>query len=104
MDAQPELTPPARARKRNKSAVWIAVAFAVVVLGAIVVSTFRTQPYRCRVCITFNGRMDCRTASGQSRLDAQRTATVAACAQISGGVIESGQCENTPPTSLDWLQ
>jgi hypothetical protein len=36
-------------------------------------------------------------------MDARRTAITIACAQISGGVIESNQCENTPPDSLRWL-
>jgi hypothetical protein len=78
--------------------------FAVAVVAVIAFSSFRSQPYRCRVCITFNGRSDCRTASAQNRLDAQCTATVAACAQLSGGVIESNQCENTRPDSVEWLK
>src|SRR5215467_7443426 len=82
---------------RVKPAVWIAILFGVLVVGAIAISSFRTQPYRCRVCITFNGRTDCRSASAQTREEAQRTATTAACAQISGGVTESMQCENTRP-------
>ena len=85
-----------------KPAVWIAILFGVLVLGAVAVSSFRANPYRCRVCITFNGRTDCRSASAQTREEAQRTATVAACAQISSGVTESMQCENTRPDSVDW--
>ena len=87
-----------------KATTWIAIAFAVLLVGAIVVSTFRTQPYRCRVCITYNGVRDCRTASAQTREEALRTATMTACAQLSGGVIESNKCENTPPDSVDWLK
>ncbi len=86
-----------------KPTTWIAILFAVVVLATVAISTFRSQPFRCRVCITFNGRSDCRTGSAQSRIEAQRTATVSACAQLSGGVTESTQCENTPPTSIEWL-
>jgi hypothetical protein len=32
-----------------------------------------------------------------------RTAITNACAQLSSGVIESSQCENTPPESVTWL-
>jgi len=87
-----------------KPAAWIAILFAVVVVAVIAYSSFRSQPFRCRVCITFKGQSDCRTASAQNQMEAQRTATVAACAQLSGGVIESNQCENTRPDSVEWLK
>jgi hypothetical protein len=87
---------------RTKPAVWLGIAFAVVFLTAIALSTFRSQPYRCRLCITFNGRTDCRSASAQTREEAQRAATTAACAQIASGVTDTGRCENTPPSSIEW--
>jgi hypothetical protein len=74
----------------------------VLVIGAVAVSSFRTQAYHVRICITFNGRTDCRTASAQTKEEAQRAATVAACAQIASGVTDSMQCENTRPDSIDW--
>jgi hypothetical protein len=86
-----------------KPTVWIAIAFAALFLGAVAYSTFRSQPFRCRVCINFNGQTDCRTASAQSRQDAQRSATTTACAQLASGVTESIRCENTPPQSIEWL-
>jgi hypothetical protein len=88
----------------KKPAVWIAILFVVVVLVAVVVSTPGSQPFRCRVCITFNGRRDCRTASAATRETARQTATTNACAQLSGGVIESNQCETTQPDSIEWLR
>jgi hypothetical protein len=86
-----------------KKTTWIGIAFAVVVLGYLVMSSFRKQAFRCQVCITFKGRRDCGTAGAQTETEARRTAITLACAQISGGVIESNQCENTPPDSLEWL-
>jgi hypothetical protein len=86
-----------------KPTTWIAIAFVMLVLGVVAISTFKKQPYRCRVCITFKGQTDCRNGAAQTQLEAQRTATVSACAQLSGGVTESNQCENTPPTSVEWL-
>ena len=35
--------------------------------------------------------------------EAQRTAVTNACAQLAGGVIETNQCENTTPDSVNWL-
>jgi hypothetical protein len=89
---------------KKKATVWVAVAFAVIVIGAVAVSTFSSQNYRCRVCITFDGRSDCRTAAAQTREAAQRSATTAACSQLASGVSDSIRCEGTPPQSVDWLQ
>jgi len=83
-----------------KKTVWLAVAFVLVVVGFVVFSTFQRQLVSCRVCIAFNGRRDCRTASATSQAEAQRTATTNACAQLASGVTESGQCENTAPESV----
>lgn len=61
-----------------------------------------TGAIRCQVCITFQGRQACRTASASTRELALRTATENACAVISSGVTDSGQCRNTPPDSVHW--
>lgn len=86
-----------------KKTTWLGILFAVLVLGYLVMSSFKKQPYRCEVCITFKGRRDCGTGAAQTETGARQTATTIACAQISGGVIESSQCENTPPDSIRWL-
>ena len=57
---------------------------------------------RCEVCITFRGSQSCRTAAASTRELALRTATENACAQISSGVTDSNQCNNTPPDSVRW--
>jgi len=87
-----------------KKTVWLAVAFVVVVVGFVVLSTFQGQRVTCRVCIVFNGRRDCRTASATNRMEAQRMATTNACAQLASGVTDSGHCENTMPESVEWLK
>ena len=86
-----------------KKTTWLGILFALLVLGYLLTSSFRSQPFRCQVCITFKGRRDCGTGAAQTRMEAQRTATMTACAGISGGVTESNQCENTPPDSVHWL-
>ena len=87
-----------------KKTTLLAIVFAVLVLGYIVVSSFRPAGARVRVCMSFKGASDCRTASAANRQEALRTAITNACAQLSGGVIESNQCETTPPISVDWLK
>jgi len=86
-----------------KKTTWLGLLFAVLVLGYLVISSFQKQPYRCQVCVTFRGRRNCATSAAQSRMEAQRSATMTACAQISSGVIDANQCESTPPDSVDWL-
>ncbi len=85
-----------------KETVWLGVLFGALVVGYMVYSSFRPQPFTCRVCMVFDGRRDCRTASADTRQDALRTAVTNACAQLSSGVIQSSQCENTPPESVTW--
>ena len=87
-----------------KPAIWIAIVFVGLILGTVVLSTPRTQPFRCRICMSFKGGRDCRTGSAKTAMDAQRAAIMNACAQLAGGVTESNQCENTPPESIEWLR
>ena len=86
-----------------KKTTLLGIVFALAVLGYLVLSSFRRQAYRCEICIAFKGQRDCGTGAAQTEPEAIRTATTIACAQISGGVIEANQCENTTPDSIRWL-
>ncbi len=90
--------------KRNRKAVYLGFLFAALVLAAIFFSTPGRGKFRCEVCITFEGRTDCRTASAGTREQALRTATENACAQLTSGVTGSQQCEHTPPDRTRWLE
>jgi hypothetical protein len=83
-----------------KKPVLIGIVFALAVLGYIVYASMNLAGHRVEVCITFNGRTNCRTAAGASEEFARRTATTNACAQIASGVTDSIACENTPPNSV----
>ena len=87
---------------RIKPTVWIGILFAVGFIAAVAYSTLGSQSFRCRVCITFNGRSDCRTAAARTKEEAQRAAATTACASLATGMSESIRCENTPPTSIEW--
>ena len=80
----------------------IAILFVVAFIAMVVITTFGGARVRCEVCMVFKGRRDCRTAQAANREEALRTAITNACAQLSGGVIEVNQCENTPPASVVW--
>ena len=87
-----------------KKTVWVAIAFGVLVVGTVVVTTFQQNRVRCQVCVSFNGQRDCRTASATSQQEAIRTAVSNACAQLASGVTQSVQCESTTPDSIEWLR
>jgi hypothetical protein len=82
----------------------VAIAFGVLVVGMVVLTTFRQDRVRCQVCVTFNGQRDCRTASATNRQEAIRTAVSNACAQLASGVTQTTQCESTTPDSIEWLR
>ena len=83
-----------------KKPVLMGVVFGLLVLAYIVYSSMNLAGHKVEVCITFNGRTNCRTASGASEEYARRTATTNACADIASGVTDSIACENTPPNSV----
>ena len=85
-----------------KKSALLGILFVLAFVGFVVYSTLSGGRVRCQVCITYQGRQACRTASARTREEAQRTATDNACAQIASGVTESNQCQNTPPDSVRW--
>jgi hypothetical protein len=85
-----------------KKPVWLGILFGVLVLGYLVYSSFSPKAYRVKVCMTYKGGDNCGTASADKREVALREATTNACALIASGIIESGQCENSKPVSVDW--
>jgi hypothetical protein len=87
-----------------KTTTWLGIAFVGAVLAFIGFSSFHQERVTCRVCVTFNGRQDCRTASAANRQEAERTAVSNACGLLASGVTESIKCENTKPDSVNWLK
>lgn len=84
--------------------VWAACLFVAIVLIAVIYFSMGLRQFTCEVCMEFQGRTNCATASGTTREEAVRTATDTACATISGGMTESIQCSRTTPTSIEWKQ
>ena len=84
--------------------VLAAVIFIGLVLAAVVYSSLGLRQYTCEVCMEFQGRTNCATASGTTQEEAQRTATDTACATISAGMTESIQCSRTLPASVTWIE
>jgi hypothetical protein len=88
----------------KKPVVVIGVLFLAVVLGAIIYSSMTLSEFRLEVCMEYQGRTSCRTASGKTESDTMRAAINNACGDIASGVTETISCQNTPPKSMIWLK
>lgn len=87
----------------KKTALAVTV-FTLAVLGLLIYSSLGLRKHRVEVCVSFQGRTNCRTASGSTREQAVRTATDNACALIASGMTDSMACTSAPPTSVKWLE
>lgn len=76
---------------------------AVLFIAVLVYLSLGQKQKRVEVCVEFQGRTNCRTASGPTEEQAIRTATDNACATISNGMTESMTCGRTPPTTVKLL-
>jgi hypothetical protein len=87
----------------KKTGLWIVLIFAAAFIAIMYTSTRNLASHRVEVCIEYNGRKACRTASAATREQARRTATDNACAQIASGMTDSIACTNTMPYKVTWL-
>ena len=88
---------------KKNVAPWIGSAVAIFT-SLIVISTMSLKKSRVEVCMEFNGRTECRTASGRNQEQAQRTAIENACAILASGMTDSMACGRTPPQSVKVLK
>ncbi len=86
-----------------KKSTLLALLLGVIFLAALIYTSFGNASYRCRVCVTFQGRQSCQSAAAKTREQAVRAATDLACSDVSTGMSESTRCLNTPPDSVKWL-
>jgi len=88
-----------------KKSGLVAIVFIAGVVGAILYTSLggTNSKYRVEICITFQGRTECRTARAATHNEALRTATDNACSLMAGGQSEFERCRNTPPTKETWL-
>jgi hypothetical protein len=84
--------------------VLAGIIFVLLVLGVIIYSSFNLAKYRLEVCVNFNGKTNCKTASAVSEEFAQQTATANACGEIAFGVTETVACEHSVPATVTRLK
>ena len=68
-----------------------------ILAGLMIWTSMRTPRVECEVCLTFDGRPNCASASAPSREEAVRAATDVACATLAGGRAASLQCSRSEP-------
>jgi hypothetical protein len=88
---------------RAKIVIMSVLGF-LVFLALITYAMMGGRQTKVEVCMAFQGRTNCATASAASREEAIRTATTTACALIASGVTDSMGCDRTQPTSIRMLQ
>ncbi len=85
----------------RRAGAWRNVAAAVGVLvpiaAFVVYSSFQVSAVECEVCMRFDGREICRSASAQSRAEALRSAGDNACALLTSGMTNSIRCQQSLP-------
>ena len=57
---------------------------------------------RVEVCMEYQGKQSCRTASSETKEGAQRTATENACALIASGMTDTMTCQRQTPVKVEW--
>jgi hypothetical protein len=74
--------------------------FGVLLIGAIVYLSLGFDQLRCEVCMDFQGRTQCRTASGANEHTAVQTAKDNACAYLVHSKTEGFLCSQTTPARV----
>lgn len=81
-----------------KSARLLTILFLIGMAGVLWWLTSGVNRVECRVCMEFGGRRNCATAAAETTAEAIQSARNTACGTIAGGVRDSIQCGNTPPS------
>jgi len=87
----------------SKKIILLIAAGFVLFLGVTTYLMLGNRKNRVEVCMGFQGRQACKTASGETKEAALRTATDTACALISSGVTDTQACTRGEPISVRWL-
>ena len=90
--------------KVTKKTGWLIALFMLGLLALAIYSARGLTAYRVEVCMAYDGRNACRSASGADKEGALRTASDNACAQISSGMTDSMACGRSTPISIKWLE
>ena len=91
------------AKSKKKWPVIAGIAFIAAFLAAMAYSTFGNSTYKCEVCMTYGGQTICRNGAGANRESAERVARDEACTELTHGMTELVQCQNSEG-KVTWKQ
>jgi hypothetical protein len=89
------------ARPRSWRNLAATLAVLVPVAAFVVYSSFQVRLVECEVCVNFDGRQSCRTASAALRDEALRAAIDNACALLTSGMTNSIRCQRSEPARAE---
>lgn len=74
---------------------------AILAFGALLLfNTLSAQKSECNVCVEFNGKQNCASASHENEQEATRSAQTTACGVLASGMDQSIACSRTRPLSV----
>lgn len=79
---------------------WIGGAFGLLIGAVVVYLSMGFQEYTCEVCVDFNNRQQCRSASGSDRETTVRTAQDNACAFLVQSKTDGFLCAQAQPRQI----
>jgi hypothetical protein len=82
---------------KPKTFIWIGIVLAFTAFLAW--STLSAQKAECDVCVEFNGKRNCATASHSTEDEAARSAQTTACGPLVAGMNDAIACDARPPVS-----
>jgi len=89
------------------SRIGVKIVVGLVLFGGlalILYSSMGLQQITGEICITYNGRTDCRIASGADEAEVLRTAADMACSALASGMADRISCQNSEPTRVTWRE
>ena len=87
-----------------KKPVLAGIIVVAIILAIMVYSSLNLTSHRVEVCMNFAGKLNCKTASGATEMDAMRTAMTNACAEIAFGVTDTMNCGRAEPAKYTVLK
>lgn len=82
-----------------KRGTVVALVILALFAGLLLWSTLSSQRAECTVCVEFDGRRNCATASASDEQEAARSAQSTACGPVARGMDASIACSNRPPST-----
>lgn len=88
-------------RARRSRNLVAALVVLLPIVSFVVFSSFQVSAVECDVCMRYEGRENCRTASAATRDEAMRSAVDNACALLASGMTETIRCQRGEPARTE---